>query len=129
MFFYNVSDFGRVCTKCKNKYSVTNGTIFKNVKFGLLKAFRIVIKEHNNSFTSSSVEVSNEFKITQKTAWNFLNKIRGKQGYVIDLVEFLNNSNENKKKQIEKSSKPTKRDYDKVLKYLEKMDKLRHDSS
>src|SRR5690554_4231399 len=81
-WFYKVSDFGRVCSSCKKKYSVTNGTVFKNLKFGLLKGFRIAFMEYGNSFTSSSVEVSKEFNITQKTAWNFLSKIRNNQSYI-----------------------------------------------
>lgn len=89
---YEVSDFGRVCSNCKKKYSVTNGTIFHKVKFGLLKAFRIVIKDYDESFESSSSKIAIEFKITQKTAWNFLNKIRKDKDYIINLIEFKKGS-------------------------------------
>ena len=65
-----------ICPDCKKKYSPTNGTIFHNLRFGLLKAFNIVEKEIENNYSSKSAEVAKEFKITQKTAWHFLSKIR-----------------------------------------------------
>lgn len=90
--YFEVSNFGRVCKICKKKYSVTNGTIFHNVRFGLLKAFRIVLKEYNNSFTSSSSKIALDFKITQKTAWIFIDKVRKDKENVINLIEFKKDS-------------------------------------
>jgi hypothetical protein len=108
---YEVSDFGRVCPNCKKKYSVTNGTAFHKVKFGLLKAFRIVLKDYDESFESSSSKIAIEFKITQKTAWNFLNKIRKDKDYIINLIEF-------KKGSKELTKRPNKKNIALLQKYL-----------
>lgn len=128
-FFYKVSDFGRVCAKCRKKYSAINGTMFCNVRFGLLKAFRIVFKEYNNDFTSSSVEVSKEFKISQKTAWKFLNKIRSNADVVIDLVEFVDNSQQNLIKPLSQISKYEKSQINKIDKHFDEVEKLKNKSN
>lgn len=109
----------KVCSKCKLKYSVTNGTIFHNVRFGLLKAFRIVIEEYNNSFASSSTEVAKKHKITQKTAWLFLNKIRKNKDNVADFVEVIVDPKSRKK-----IHKPKQSNVDKLKAYLKKKNKL-----
>ena len=109
-----------VCSKCKLKYSVTNGTIFHNVRFGLLKAFRIVIEEYKNSFTSSSTQVAKKYKITQKTAWLFLDKIRKNKDGVIDFVEFINNPKKKRIKSKSKPPKPKQDNKDKLKVYLKK---------
>ena len=114
--FYNVSGFGRSCTKCKKKYSVTNGTIFHNVRFGFLKAFRIVIREYNNNFTSYKTAIAKEFKISPKTARKFLNKIRNNKEKVIDLIQFKNKP----KKKKHKSRRSDSKKLNKFLKDTEK---------
>lgn len=83
--------------KSKQKYSVTNGTIFHNVRFTLLKAFRIVIEDYESGYTLSSSQVGRDYKIRQATAWSFLNKIRKRKTDVEKLMTFMN---EPKKKKV-----------------------------
>jgi hypothetical protein len=45
------------------------------VRFGLVIAFHIYIETKLNTDKISSVEIANRYNITQKTAWEFLNKI------------------------------------------------------
>lgn len=117
------------CKKCKKKYSVTHATILHNVRFGLLKAFKILIKDYNNSFNSKSTEIAKEFKITQKTAWNFLKRIRNNKEKVKDLIEFID------KPKIKRSRVHLKTEKDKeklgsvFRKMLEENDKLRNNSN
>lgn len=85
--------FTRICPECKKKYSPTNGTIFHNNRFGLLKAFKIAKKEVENNFSSSSTEIAKEFKITQKTAWHFLKKIRNNKPELISIFDHYDKSN------------------------------------
>lgn len=68
--------FKKVCKTCKKKISPTKDTIFQNVKFGLVTAFCIYIEYKLCNKELSSVEVANTYHITQKTAWEFLNKIK-----------------------------------------------------
>jgi hypothetical protein len=76
------------CVNCKKKYSVTNGTIFHNVKFGLLKAMRIAEEEYQNNFTSKGKIISDKYNISKKTTINFLHKIRAEKDLVIEIMSF-----------------------------------------
>lgn len=93
------------CRKCKKKYSVTNGTIFHNVRFGLLKAFRIVHKEYQNNFSSDISLIAKEYNLTYKTAKSFLMKIRTKKESVKKLMEFDVNKGRQDRKKIENEKK------------------------
>ena len=103
------------CKKCDTRISITNGTIFHNVRFGLLKAFRIVFKYHKNNFSLSSVEVSKEFDITQKTAWKFLNKINKNKE---EVSEFINKAMNIKTEK--KMYNPKQDDMDKLKRFIGK---------
>ncbi len=66
----------RRCTKCRYEESPTAGTMFDKVKFSLLKAFHIVFKISTKKKGMSSLELSNEFELRQKTCWEFKWKIQ-----------------------------------------------------
>ena len=63
--------FNRRCTKCTYDESPTSGTMFDKVKFSLLKAFHIVFKIATEKKGMSSLELSHEFELRQKTCWKF----------------------------------------------------------
>lgn len=68
--------FNRRCTKCRYDESPTAGTMFDKVKFSLLKAFHIAFKISTKKKGMSSIELSNEFELRQKTCWEFKWKIQ-----------------------------------------------------
>src|SRR5947209_20616032 len=63
--------YSRRCVKCEYDESPTSGTMFDKVKFSLLKAFHIVFKISTKKKGMSSLELSNEFELRQKTCWSF----------------------------------------------------------
>lgn len=77
--FYNGADFMKsfikICKSCKKKISPQKNTLFENVRFGLVNAFHIYIETKLNTGKMSSVDIAERYNITQKTAWEFLNKI------------------------------------------------------
>lgn len=73
--FYKAKNLDKVCMDCKKRKSPTKDTIFENVRFGLVKAFSIMAFCYDNNFNVSSTELAVKFKITQKTAWHFKNKL------------------------------------------------------
>lgn len=77
--FYQGSDFMKtyikICKTCKKKISPKKNTLFENVRFGLVIAFHIYIDAKLNIEKIRSVEIADRYNITQKTAWEFLNKI------------------------------------------------------
>ena len=74
--FYEAKKYVRVCSICKKKYSPAYGTVFHNVRFGLVKAFQIYIDVKYSKKKITSVEVANRYGLTQRTAWRFMNKIK-----------------------------------------------------
>ena len=102
----------RICPDCKKKFSPTNGTIFHNVRFGLVKAFMILKKDIEKNYTSTSSEVAKEFKITQKTAWYFLKKIRNNKQEAKTIISHYEDPNKKTNQ-----CKPTK-DLDNELKLI-----------
>lgn len=68
--------FSRRCLKCRYDESPTSGTMFDKCKFSLLIAFHIVFKICTKKKGMSSVELSNEFELRQKTCWEFKWKIQ-----------------------------------------------------
>ena len=66
----------RRCTKCRYEESPTSGTMFDKVKFSMLKAFHIAFKISTKKKGMSSLELSNEFELRQKTCWEFKWKIQ-----------------------------------------------------
>lgn len=66
----------RRCLKCKYNESPTAGTMFDKVKFSLLVAFHIIFKIGTKKKGMSSIELSKEFDLRQKTCWGFKWKIQ-----------------------------------------------------
>jgi hypothetical protein len=68
--------FHRRCLKCKKDESPTSGTMFDKVKFPLLTAMNIVFKIVTKKKGMSTLELSREFELRQKTCWSFKWKIQ-----------------------------------------------------
>src|ERR1035437_159918 len=66
----------RRCLKCKYNESPTAGTMFDKVKFSLLIAFHIIFKIVTKKKGMSTLELSREFDLRQKTGWSFKWKIQ-----------------------------------------------------
>lgn len=66
----------RRCIKCGYDESPTVGTAFEKCKFSLLIAFHIIFKVSTKKKGMSSIELSNEFDLRQKTCWAFKRKIQ-----------------------------------------------------
>lgn len=70
------SPYSRRCTRCKYGESVTSGTMFDKCKFPLLLAFHIAFKICTKKKGMSSLELSEEYGLRQKTCWEFKWKIQ-----------------------------------------------------
>lgn len=68
--------YNRRCLKCKYNESPTAGTMFDKVKFPMLVAFHIVFKIATKKKGMSTLELSREFGLRQKTCWSFKWKIQ-----------------------------------------------------
>ena len=66
----------RRCLKCKYNESPTAGTMFDKVKFSLLVGFHIIFKIVTKKKGMSTLELSREFDLRQKTCWSFKWKIQ-----------------------------------------------------
>lgn len=71
-----VKPFSRRCMKCKYDESPTAGTMFYKCKFSLQLAFHIAFKISTKKKGMSSMELSHEFELRQKTCWEFKWKIQ-----------------------------------------------------
>lgn len=75
--YYNgKKPFSRRCLKCKYDESPTTNTMFEKLKFSILIAFHIVFKISTKKKGMSSIELSNEFELRQKTCWSFKQKVQ-----------------------------------------------------
>jgi hypothetical protein len=68
--------FSRRCVRCGHDESPTAGTMFDKCKFSLLLAFHIAFKISTKKKGMSSLELSKEFELRQKTCWEFKWKIQ-----------------------------------------------------
>lgn len=59
--------FSKRCLKCKCDESPTANTMFETLKFSILIAFHIIFKVSTKKKGMSSIELSNEFELRQKT--------------------------------------------------------------
>lgn len=64
------------CAKCRKQFSVTVGTIFEESKISLRKWFVAIYLDSAHKKGISSHQLSKDLKITQKTAWFMLHRIR-----------------------------------------------------
>lgn len=69
-------NYSHRCNKCKYDESPTAGTMFDKLKFSLLIAFHICFKISTKKKGMSSLELSEEFSLRQKTYWEFKWKIQ-----------------------------------------------------
>lgn len=75
--YYNgKKPFSRRCLKCKYDESPTVNTMFEKLKFSILIAFHIVFKISTKKKGMSSLELSSEFELRQKTCWSFKQKVQ-----------------------------------------------------
>lgn len=65
-----------VCPHCHNKFSCLVGTIFENTKVSLRKWFIAIYLISIHKKGISSCQLSRDIRVTQKTAWYMLHKIR-----------------------------------------------------
>jgi hypothetical protein len=68
--------YSRRCAKCNYDESPTAGTMFDKIKFSLLIAFHVCFKISTKKKGMSSLELSEEFGLRQKTVWEFKWKIQ-----------------------------------------------------
>jgi len=66
----------RRCTTCGYDESPTVGTMFEKIKFPVLIAFHIAFKISTKKKGMSTLELSHEFELRQKTCWGFKLKIQ-----------------------------------------------------
>ena len=69
-----------ICKDCQNKFSVLVGTIFENTKISLRKWFMAMYLISSHKKGISSCQLARDIKVTQKTAWFILHKVRGLYG-------------------------------------------------
>jgi transposase-like protein len=64
------------CSKCLKQFSLTVGTIFQDTKVPLKKWFIALYLFSSHKKGISSIQLSKDIGVTQKTAWNMLQRIR-----------------------------------------------------
>ena len=75
--YYNgKKPFSRRCLKCKYDESPTTNTMFEKIKFSILIAFHIAFKISTKKKGMSSLELSSEFELRQKTCWTLKQKVQ-----------------------------------------------------
>ncbi len=70
------NQYNRRCTKCRYDESPTAGTLLEKLKFSILIAFHIAFKISTKKKGMSSLELSSEFELRQKTCWLFKTKLQ-----------------------------------------------------
>lgn len=72
-----------LCKHCNHKFNVTVGTIFENTKVSLRKWFiaMYLISSHKKGIASH--QLARDIKVTQKTAWFILQKVRTLYGQTV----------------------------------------------
>lgn len=71
------------CCSCGFDESVCSHTLFSRIKFPLLKAFQMAFRISTSKSGVSSLELSREFSINQKTAWLFKRKVQNAIGAML----------------------------------------------
>ena len=75
-----------LCSDCRNKFNVTVGTIFENTKLPLRKWFMTMYLVSSHKKGVSSCQLARDIKVTQKTAWFILHKVRGLYGITDEIA-------------------------------------------
>ena len=77
---YMTAEGRYICNNCNSHFSVIVGTIFENTKVSLRKWFLAMYLVSSHKKGVSSCQLARDIKVTQKTAWFMLHKIRGLYG-------------------------------------------------
>ena len=87
MRIYNLKDGTHKCgeSSCGMKFSVRKGTIFDDSKISLQKWFMAVYLVTSHKKGISSCQLARDIKVTQKTAWFMLHRIR--EAIIVDRTE------------------------------------------
>ncbi len=64
------------CKKCKTQFSIKKGTIFEDCKLSLQKCFASLWLITSSKKGISSMQLSNELGIQQRSAWFLMHRIR-----------------------------------------------------
>jgi hypothetical protein len=115
---YFGKDYVLICKECKSKISPYSGTIFHDVRFGIVKAFEIVLYYHSENYSVSSIKIAKKYGITQKTAYNFLMKIVNNKPFIKMIVNYkdsITNIDEFKSEKVNKEVE------DKLINFLNKI--------
>lgn len=62
--------------RCRKKFNIKTGTIFENSKISLRKWFTAIYIHSSHKKGVSSIQLSKDINVTQKTAWFMLHRIR-----------------------------------------------------
>ena len=73
---YTLANNGHKCGDCLTKFSVRHGTIFDDSKVPLQKWFFAIYLVTSHKKGISSCQLARDIKVTQKTAWFMLHRIR-----------------------------------------------------
>ena len=73
---YMTAEGRYICNDCNTHFSVTVGTIFENTKVSLRKWFLAMYLVSSHKKGVSSCQLARDIKVTQKTAWYMLHKVR-----------------------------------------------------
>ena len=77
---YMTAEGRYICKDCHSHFSVLVGTIFENTKISLRKWFMAMYLISSHKKGISSCQLARDIKVTQKTAWFMLHKVRGLYG-------------------------------------------------
>lgn len=75
-FYKGKTGLHKRCKSCRYDESVTANTIFHKIKVPLLKAFHMAFRTVGKKKGMSSIELSAEVSVQQKTAWLFRLKVK-----------------------------------------------------
>jgi transposase-like protein len=64
------------CAKCRKQFSAKVGTVFEGSKIPMTKWFTTIYRITTNEYATSSLQLSRDISVTQKTAWYILDRIR-----------------------------------------------------
>ena len=64
------------CSDCRKKFSIRIGTIFEDSKIPLQKWFMAIYLTTSHKKGISSIQLSKDIDVTQKTAWFMLHRLR-----------------------------------------------------
>jgi transposase-like protein len=64
------------CRDCRQRFSIKVGTIFEDTKLPLWKWFMAIWMITNHPKGSASTALAKDLKVTQKTAWFILHRLR-----------------------------------------------------